>query len=168
VCFLTTQRSGQRYTHDMQVWLRLRDSLPTSWLEIRYEDCVADLEDEARRALDFLELPWDPKVLEYRERLKAKAVSSPTYEAVSKPLYTSAIGRWKNYQKFLEPCLGELAPMVEVFQKASVSTVNSVGTLAAMILILAFSILTCGAAETTSDGVDYFESKVRPIFAEHC
>src|SRR5438445_646712 len=90
VCFLTLERTARRYTHDMQVWLRLRDILPTSWLEIRYEDCVPDLEHEARRARVFLQLPWDPKVLEYRERLKAKAVSSPTYEAVSKPLYTSA------------------------------------------------------------------------------
>src|SRR5205814_10481054 len=101
--------------HGMQVWLRLRDILPTPWIEIRYEDCVADLEHEARRALDFLELPWDQKVLEYRERLKAKAVSSPTYEAVSKPLYTSAIGRWKNYQKYLEPCLPILQPFIDAF-----------------------------------------------------
>jgi hypothetical protein len=54
-------------------------------------------------------------VLQYRERLKAKAVSSPTYEAVSKPLYTSAMGRWKNYRKFLEPCLPILQPLVEAF-----------------------------------------------------
>src|SRR5262245_8750873 len=113
VCFFTLERTARRYAHDMTIWLRLREMIGSPWLEVRYEDCVADLEREARRALEFLGLPWDPAVLQYRERLKAKAVSSPTYEAVSKPLYTSAIGRWKNYQKFLEPCLPILQPLVE-------------------------------------------------------
>ena len=115
VCFLTLERTARRYAHDMGVWLKLREMIPSRWLEVRYEDCVAGLEKESRRALQFLCLPWDSSVLQYRERLKAKAVSSPTYEAVSKPLYTSAIGRWKNYRKFLEPCLPILEPYVQAF-----------------------------------------------------
>jgi tetratricopeptide (TPR) repeat protein len=115
VCFLTLERTARRYAHDMGVWLKLREMIPTPWLQVRYEDCVADLEKEARRVLDFLGLPWDASMLNYRERLKAKAVSSPTYEAVSKPLYTSAIGRWKNYEKHLEPCLPILQPFIEAF-----------------------------------------------------
>jgi hypothetical protein len=66
--------------------------IASPWLEVRYEDAVTDLETETRRALEFLSLPWDPKVLNYREGLKQKAVGSPTYEAVSQPLYTRAIG----------------------------------------------------------------------------
>jgi tetratricopeptide (TPR) repeat protein len=115
VCFLTVERAAQRYAHDMNVWLILRDKLSTLWLEVRYESCVANLEHEARRALDFLGLPWDAQVLQYRERLKEKAVSSPTYEAVSKPLYTSAIGRWKHYQKYLEPALEALQRSINAF-----------------------------------------------------
>lgn len=115
VCFFTLERAARRYAHDLGVWLKLREIIPTPWLEVRYEDCVADMEKEARRTLDFLRLSWDPNVLNYREHLKTKAVASPTYEAVSKPLYTSAIGRWKNYQKYLEPCLATLQPLVEAF-----------------------------------------------------
>ena len=85
------------------------------WLEVRYEDSVADLEREARRALKFLDLPWEPQALDYRERLSKKAVGSPTYESVSQPLYTRAIGRWKNYQKFLEPCMPILQPSIDAF-----------------------------------------------------
>jgi hypothetical protein len=115
VCYVTLERAAARYAHDMGVWLRLRPLLCTPWLEVRYEDCVWQLETEARRALDFLELPWDPGVLNYRDRLKEKAVSSPTYEAVSKPLYSSSIARWKNYQKHLEPCFEVLKPCLEAF-----------------------------------------------------
>lgn len=115
VCYLTLERTARRYAHDMGIWRRLREMISSPWLEVRYEDTVAELEKEARRALEFLELPWEPQVLKYRERLKEKAVSSPTYEAVSKPIYTSAIGRWKNYQKYLEPCLEILQPSIEAF-----------------------------------------------------
>jgi tetratricopeptide (TPR) repeat protein len=115
VCFLTLERAARRYALDMGVWEKFRQSICTPWLEVRYEDCVQHLEREARRALEFLGLPWDPRVLQYREALKAKAVSSPTYEAVSQPLYTSAIGRWKNYQKYLEPYLEILQPCLAAF-----------------------------------------------------
>ena len=115
VCFLTLERTAQRYANDMGIWLRLREQVCAPWLEVKYEHCVSDLETEARRVLDFLELPWMPEVLEYRERLKNKAVSSPTYEAVSKPLYRFAIGRWRNYQKYLEPCLAILEPLARTF-----------------------------------------------------
>ena len=115
VCYLSLERTAARFVHDMQIWLHLRGLLRTPWLEVHYEDCVRHLETEARRALEFLDLPWDPGVLNYRDRLKEKAVSSPTYEAVSKPLYTSSIARWKNYEKHLEPCFEVLRPCIEAF-----------------------------------------------------
>lgn len=115
VCFLTLERAARRYAADMGVWRRLREIIASPWLEVRYEDTVADLESVTRRAVDFLGLPWEPQVLNYRDRLKQKVVGSPTYEAVSQPLYTRAIGRWKHYEKFLEPCLPILQPSIDAF-----------------------------------------------------
>ena len=115
VCYLTLERTVARYAVDLGVWRRLREILPPCWLEIRYEDAVANLEREARRTLEFLGLPWDPVVLDYRDRLKTKAVASPTYEAVSRPLYTSSIGRWQHYAKYFESSLPQLQPFVEAF-----------------------------------------------------
>ncbi|MBI3853226.1 MAG: sulfotransferase [Verrucomicrobia bacterium] len=115
VCFLTLERTARRYAHDLGIWRKLREIICSPWLEVRYEDCVANLERESRRALDFLELPWEAHVMNYRERLKQKAVASPTYEAVSRPLYTSSIGRWNNYARQLEPCLEILQPSIEAF-----------------------------------------------------
>ena len=113
VCFLTLERTARRFATDLAAWRRLRDLIASPWLEVRYEDTVGNLEREARRALEFLGLPWEEQVLNYRDRLKTKVVGSPTYEAVSQPLYTRAIGRWKNYQEFLEPYLPILQPAVE-------------------------------------------------------
>ena len=115
VCFLTLERTAERYATDMGTWCKLREMIASPWLEIRYEATVQDLEREARRAVSFLGLPWEEQVLNYSDRLKQKVVGSPTYEAVSQPLYTRAIGRWNHYQEFLEPCLPILEPSIRAF-----------------------------------------------------
>jgi len=54
--------------------------------------------------------------LNYRERLIGiKQITSPTYEAVAQPIYTGAIGRWKNYERLLEPALATLEPFIREF-----------------------------------------------------
>ena len=116
VRFLTVERTAQRFALDMQAWLKIRKLTENRWCEIRYEDTVCDLEGQARKSLELLGLAWDPQVLNYRERLgEQKQVLSPTYEAVAEPIYTRAIGRWKNYEKLLEPVFETLAPFVEEF-----------------------------------------------------
>jgi tetratricopeptide (TPR) repeat protein len=116
VRFLTPERTAQRYALDMKVWLRFREIIDVPWCEVRYEDTVADLAGQARRALETLGLDWSDDVLNYRARLgREKQVTSPTYEAVAEPIYTRAIGRWKNYQKLLEPALDTLEPFIREF-----------------------------------------------------
>jgi hypothetical protein len=116
VQFLDAQRTAHRYASDMTAWLRLRNIIDVPWCEVRYEDSVADLARQARRALDMLGLPWQDQVLEYRQRLHGKKhVTSPTYEAVAQPIYTRAIGRWKNYEQLLAPTFETLAPFIRRF-----------------------------------------------------
>lgn len=115
VRFLDVERTADRYALDMTAWLKFREIIEAPWCEIRYEDTVADLEGQARRALDALGLAWDKQVLNYRERLATKHVTSPTYEAVAEPLYTRAVGRWKNYERLLEPVFEKLAPFIREF-----------------------------------------------------
>jgi tetratricopeptide (TPR) repeat protein len=116
VSYLTWESTARRYALDMGVWLRLRGILAAeTWLEVRYEDLVKDLPAVARRTLDFLKLPWEEAVLSYREHLAKKTVHSPTYLDVAKPLHGRPIGRWKNYARWLEPCLPELERFVKEF-----------------------------------------------------
>jgi hypothetical protein len=116
VRFLTPERTAERYAMDMRAWLRLREIVEEPWIEVRYEDTVADVAGQARRALDTLDLPWSDDVLRYRERLAgSKQVTSPTYEAVAQPIYTKAIGRWQNYERVLAPTFEALAPFIREF-----------------------------------------------------
>jgi tetratricopeptide (TPR) repeat protein len=112
VCFLTLERTIERFRLDMGAWLKMREMID-DWIEVRYEDLVADLERETRRVLTALGVRWDESALQYRTRIPEKQVRSPSYEEVSRPIFTTSIGRWQNYERHLEPLLYRLDPLVE-------------------------------------------------------
>lgn len=113
--YLDLESTCAQYARIMKGWLQIREQMANPWLQVRYEDLVRNPAGEARRILAFLDLPWDEEVLQYHQHAKAKFVSSPTYEDVTKTIYQGAVGRWKNYQTFLEPHLDLLQPYVEAF-----------------------------------------------------
>jgi hypothetical protein len=115
VHYLTLGGTANKYATTMRAWIKIRGILQNPWIEIRYEDMVADLEDQARKVLEFLGLEWDQGVLDYHRRAQSKHVHSPTYEAVTKPIYTSSVARWRNYSKQLEPHMSILQPFIDEF-----------------------------------------------------
>lgn len=115
VHYLTLERTAQKYAATMKAWLKIREMIQNPWLEVRYEDVVRDLERPSRRVLAFLDLPWDERVLQFHQRAQRKHVHSPTYEAVTKPVYSSSVGRWRNYLAQLEPHLSLLRPYIDAF-----------------------------------------------------
>jgi tetratricopeptide (TPR) repeat protein len=115
VHYLSLEAAAKKYAAMMRAWLKMRGLTKNRWLEVRYEDCVANLEQQARRVLEFLGLPWNESVLEYHRRAQNKHIHSPTYEAVTRPVYSSSVGRWRNYQTQLAPVLDVLQPYIEAF-----------------------------------------------------
>lgn len=113
--YLTLGGTVEEYAVVMGVWNAVKPLLKNPWLEVRYEDMVENLEIVARRTLDFLELSWNEDVLGFDAHARRKAVRSPTYADVTQPVYKRAVGRWKNYQRFLEPYLDQLQPFVKAF-----------------------------------------------------
>jgi hypothetical protein len=82
---------------------------------VRHEGLVEDLDASAWRVLDFLALAWDERVMRFHEHAGSKVVRSPTFAEVTKPLYRASVGRWKNYQKYFEPHLPKLDPLLRGF-----------------------------------------------------
>ena len=99
----------------MQAWLKLREMIRNPWIEIRYEDMVADLEGQARGCWTFWAYRGTTACWSIIAGRRQKHVHSPTYEAVTKPVYSSSVGRWRNYEKQLEPYQEILRPFVEAF-----------------------------------------------------
>ena len=113
--FLSWQSTCEAYAREMGFWLRMRSLMSDNWIEVRYEDVVADLPAQAQRTLEFLGLPWNPAVLDYRRQTARKVVNSPSQQEVRQPVYLHALGRWRNYSAQLEPHLGVLRPFLEAF-----------------------------------------------------
>ena len=113
--YFTLENTVEEYAVMMSLWQTLAPLIKNPHLEVRYEDMVDDLESVAWRALDFLGVPWDARVLGFDEHARQKVVRSPTYADVTKPVYKSAMGRWRNYEKYLEPHLKKLEPFVKAF-----------------------------------------------------
>ncbi len=73
------------------------------FLEVPYAELVADPERWSRRIIEFIGLEWDPKVLEFEKT--ERAVLTASNWQVRQKMYSSSVGRWKNYQKYIGPLL---------------------------------------------------------------
>ena len=82
-------------------------TLPVSaYLQIDYEAVVDDLEQEARRLIEFCGLPWDEACLSFHAT--RRPVRTASMNQVRQPIYRSSVGRWRAYRAHLEPLLAAL------------------------------------------------------------
>jgi tetratricopeptide (TPR) repeat protein len=88
-----------KYRELMQHW---EEVLPEGALiTVQYEDVVADTEKEARRLIDFLELPWDDKCVDFHK--SDRPVKTASVAQVRKPIYNTSVKRWTKYGDGLQP-----------------------------------------------------------------
>jgi len=113
--YLTLGGTVTQYASVMGFWRTILPRLRNAWIEVRYEDVVADLEASSRRTLAFLDVGWNEEVLRFHEHARSKPLRSPSYAEVTKPVFKGAVGRWRNYQKYLEPCLEQLGPFIAAY-----------------------------------------------------
>ena len=104
------------FYHDcMRHWILFRNRIQSPSIETRYEDMVLSPETESRRLAEFLDLSWDASMLDEKNRSGQKAVSTPSYDDITKPIYTRAVGRWENYAQYLEPAMKIVHPYAQEF-----------------------------------------------------
>ncbi len=115
VNFLSLERLAKHYTDLMNIWLATREWEGFSWLETRYEDLVMDLPKEGGRVAAFLGLGWDPAQIRFHEASAKKHLYSPTYQDVTRPVYSRSMGRWRAYERHLAPILPLLEPYCRLF-----------------------------------------------------
>ncbi|ACI51954.1 sulfotransferase [Gluconacetobacter diazotrophicus PA1 5] len=98
---------GRRYRCYRDMMDHWRQVLPAgAMLDVRYEDVVADLEGSARRIVAYCGLPWDDACLRFHET--RRPVKTSSMEQVRKPIYRSAVGRWRPDDATLRPLLDGL------------------------------------------------------------
>ena len=122
-CFTKLTSRGLDYSYDLSemgryyaTYAKLMDHwrsvLPADvFLDVRYEDIVADQETQARRIIDFCGLEWNDACIDFHKH--KRSVSTASMTQVRRPIYQSSVERWRAYEKFLGPlldALGDLAP----------------------------------------------------------
>ena len=108
---------GQYYRAERRMMDYWRGLLPERvFLEVRYENVVADLEGETRRMLAFCGLAWDPACLAFDKA--ERAVWTASAAQVRRPLYKSSVGRWRPAPEVLKPLLDGLGEYAAAAIKA--------------------------------------------------
>ncbi len=115
VNFLDFDRLAKHYADMMDIWLMVREWDGFAWLQTRYEDTVADVAKEGRRVMEFLGLAWHEDQERFYEKSGKKQLFSPTYQDVTRPVYTRSVARWRAYEKYLAPILPALEPYCRAF-----------------------------------------------------
>lgn len=109
--FLDLSDAADLYNAVMRVWTVCTDLFPLNMRSVAYEDLIADPEGQLRMVIDFLGLPWDERVLDHRTTAGDRgALTNTSYDQITEPLTSGAVGRWRHYEKELEPVLPILLP----------------------------------------------------------
>ena len=104
------------YDKTMGLWKIFQNEIDFESYGARYEDLIENMEGEVRSILQFLDLPWDEDVLNYRQNIfKRGLINTPSYGQVVKPIYKEARYRWHRYAKYFEPYFEKLKPHCEAF-----------------------------------------------------
>jgi hypothetical protein len=79
---------------------------PDRFIEVEYEQVVADIETQARRMIAFSGLEWQDSCLEFHK--SRRPVKTASVNQVRQPIYRGSVGRWKPYERHLGPLLAAL------------------------------------------------------------
>jgi tetratricopeptide (TPR) repeat protein len=96
----------RQFARVMDHWRRV---IPSPVLELRYEDLVTDPEAQIRPLLEFCGLDWDERCLRFQD--VRRPVHTASFWQVRQPLYASSVGRWRRYERHLEPLKAALGPL---------------------------------------------------------
>ena len=119
---------GQNFTYDMldlAHYYQQYDAMMKHWhavlpgkiLDVHYEDTVTDLEGQVRRILEHCGLPFEENCLRFYET--ERAVKTASSEQVRQPIYSSALGKWRRYEKHLDIWREQLGYIVDELPEAS-------------------------------------------------
>lgn len=103
---------GRYYRDYLKVMAHWREALPAgSFYEVSYEKLVQNQDEESRKLITYCGLSWNDACLSPDKTERNVKTASVTQ--VRQPVYTSSVGRWRVYEKFLGPLLEELGDAVQ-------------------------------------------------------
>ena len=84
----------------MNFWKKL---IPNYIYDISYEKLVSSQEAETKKLLDFCNLNWDKKCLNFYEN--KRGIITASFAQARRPIYKDSVKSWQNYKDELFPLL---------------------------------------------------------------
>ncbi len=110
----TIESTARGYADTFDFWLDQVGVLEPDVLELRYEDVVDDIDAQSRRIADFLQIPWDARMVDFHVRAKERGyIATPSYHQVVEPINRKGVARWERYRSYLEPAIPHLQPYLD-------------------------------------------------------
>ncbi len=107
------ERLASGYVTAMQFWIHHAELFKPHLIRSRYEDLLDDFTTNTQRIGDFLELDNAAPMLRYDQHARDKGfISTPSYTQVIEPPNKKAVDRWRRYQRYFEPVLPVLEPVM--------------------------------------------------------
>lgn len=102
--FLELRHSAELYDKAMSLWTEYNRLLPLQVFKVRYESIVDEPESILRSLFTFLGKEWRAGVLDHSATARQrKLITSASHRQVTRKLYTTSRGRWRRFEKQLEP-----------------------------------------------------------------
>jgi tetratricopeptide (TPR) repeat protein len=101
---------GEYYMEYQRILEHWHKVCPEFILDVNYEEVVADLGTQVKRILDFCGLPFEEGCLRFHET--DRAVKTASSEQVRKPIYSSSVNLWRNYEHKLGDLIETLEPLL--------------------------------------------------------
>jgi hypothetical protein len=92
---------GRAYVDYVELMAHFDDVLPGRVHRVIYERLVENPEEEVRRLLDYVGVPFEEQCLRFHET--KRFVRTNSAEQVKMPLYKSGVAHWKHYEPWLGP-----------------------------------------------------------------
>jgi predicted Zn-dependent protease len=104
---------GRYYRDYVELMAAWDAAAPGAVHRVLYEAMVANTEEEVRRLLDHLGLPFEQGCLEFYKN--DRAVRTASSEQVRQPIFTGGVEHWKNYEPWLGPLVETLGLTVPTY-----------------------------------------------------
>lgn len=91
------------YADLMAFW---HDKFPEKIYDLSYERLTEKQEDETRKLLEYLELPWEDHCLNFHET--RRPVTTASASQVRQKMYQGSSEEWRKYEHFLRPMIERL------------------------------------------------------------
>lgn len=98
------------YRQYHELMLHWREHLSLPMLEVPYEETVTDLEGTVRRLLDFCDLEFDDRCLQFYETRRHTRTAST--DQVRQPIYQSSMARYRRFEPYLDELKRDLADIL--------------------------------------------------------